>query len=163
MECCKIKLPTSVEVKVRQIADKMQFVQYLFETWHTANVKIDSSMLPLMLNVLPVTGTMEVSTQIKDYPNCMFAFMDKIELDSDGNESNDVVERCKAYAKEFIMRVNASGLFEPINGEVPYSVFYDRLDVNVAGVTIEVRLKEIKGLVMCPGKSIEKLLYGISE
>lgn len=151
----------SIEDKIRLVASEMKCVQYIFENWQTANVKLDSMALPAMLNVLPASGVMKFGQQqIKDYPNCLFAFMDKVDLDFDGEEANVVVERCKAYAQEFIMRVNKSGLFEPVYGEIPYSIFYDRLDVNVAGVTIEVQLKETKGLVLCPSKSIEEVIYG---
>lgn len=164
--CKKFTRPEGYETvaeKVRAIAKKMNGIGYLFENWHTANVRIDSKMLPVMLNVLPVTGTIRVDSQLRDYPNCLFAFMDKVELDANGDDANSVVERCKAYAEEFILRLNQSGMFEPISGEVRYSVFYDRLDVNVAGVTIEVTLRERSGIVLCPGKSVENTIYGITD
>jgi hypothetical protein len=151
----------SIEDKIRFVASKMKCVQYIFENWQTANVKLDSTALPAMLNVLPASGVMKFGQQqIKDYPNCLFAFMDKVDFDFEGEESDSVVERCKAYAQEFIMRINKSGLFEPVYGEIPYSIFYDKLDVNVAGITIEVQLKEVKGLVICPTKNIEEVIYG---
>ena len=151
----------TIEDKIKSVASKMKCVKYIFENWQTANVKLDSTELPVMLNVLPVSGIMKFSRQqIKDFPNCLFAFMDKVDLDFDGEEADSVVERCKAYAQEFLMRINESGLFESVNGEIPYSIFYDRLDVNVAGITIEVQLKEVKGLVLCPRKNIEEVIYG---
>lgn len=150
-----------VEGKIRSIAEKMKCINYMFDNWQTANVKLDSSKLPAILNVLPVSGKFDIGRQqMKDYPNLLIAFMDKVDLDFDGEDADNTVERCKAFAQEFILLVNKSGLFEPISGGVPYSVFYDRLDVNVAGITLELTLKEINGLVLCPNKTVEEIVYG---
>lgn len=150
-----------VEGKIKSVAQLMSCINYMFDNWQTANLKLDSNSLPAMLNVLPVSGNFNLSKQqIKDYPNLLIAFMDKVDLDFDGGEADNTIERCKAYAQEFILLVNKSGLFEPISGNIPYSVFYDKLDVNVAGITLELTLKEIHGLVLCPNKTVEEIVYG---
>ena len=64
-------------------------------------------------------------------------------------ENDEVIERCKGYAVQFIRELNRSGLFEWVSDEVPYSVFYDKLDVNVTGIVIELKLKEVQGAPMC--------------
>jgi hypothetical protein len=113
--------------------------------------------------VLPASGSLNVGLmQLKDYPNCMIAFMDKTKHDFSGEENDSVIEGCKSLAKEFILRVNRSGVFEPVQGDIQYSVFYDKLDVNVTGIVIQVPLKEIKGLVMCPTKTVKEIVYGTS-
>ena len=64
----------SIEDKIRLVASEMKCVQYIFENWQTANVKLDSTALPAMLNVLPASGVMKFGQQqIKDYPNSLFA------------------------------------------------------------------------------------------
>lgn len=152
----------TVEQKIKSIVEEMEGVTYIFDNWATANVKIDSSAMPAVLNVLPVSGRFNLGkTQLKDYQNCMFAFMDKTDFDFDGTENNEIIERCKNLAKEFILRLNESGMFEPLDDEMPYSIFYDKLDVNVTGITIEIQLKEIKGLLLCNWrKTLLKLLHG---
>lgn len=153
----------SVESKIRSVAEKMTCIRYMFDNWAMANVKLDSNSLPAMLNVLPVSGKLNVGKlQMKDYPNLLIAFMDKVDLDFNGDDADNVIERCKAYAQEFILMINQSKLFQQIDGDIPYSVFYDKLDVNVAGITLELTLKEVNGLVFCPGKSVEEIVYGDS-
>lgn len=146
---------TRVEQKVKYIAGLMG-ITYIFDNWQTANVRIESEKLPAMVNVLPVSGSFNLGkTQLRDYPNCMFAFIDKSELDFDGSENDKIVERCKGLAKEFILTCNRSGLFEPIEGDVRYSVMYDRLDVNVTGIVIELQLREVQGINICYNKPIK--------
>lgn len=79
----------------------------------------------------------------------MIAFADKAMFDFDGVENDAIIERCKEYAESFILELNKSGLFEWVSDEVPYSVFYDKLDVNVTGIVIELKLKEVQGVPMC--------------
>ena len=79
----------------------------------------------------------------------MIAFADKAKFDFDGVENDEVIERCKGYAVQFIRELNRSELFEWVSDEVPYSVFYDKLDVNVTGIVIELKLKEVQGAPMC--------------
>lgn len=152
---------TTVEEKIKSIVNEMQGVTYIFENWVTANVKFDNIAFPAVLNVLPVSGRFNIGkTQLKDFPNCSLAFLDKIDFDADGVEKGNVIEKCKSLSKEFILRLNDSGLFEQVDGDVTYSVVYDMLDVNVTGIVIETQLKEIKGLVLCPGKDIGELVHG---
>jgi len=151
----------TVERKIKSVIEKMQDVTYIFDNWQTANKKLDSASLPAVLNVLPVSGTFNLSrTMLKDFPNCMLAFMDKTSFDFDGTDNDVIIERCKDRAKEFILLLNESELFEPVSGDIPYSIFYDKLDVNVTGIVIELKLKETKGIVLCSGKPIKDIVYG---
>ena len=135
----------TVEEKVRMVAEDAG-IAYAFMDWATANVAIEQGQLPLMLYVQPASGTINVEDmQITDSPQCMLAVMDKCELDGDGKGNDNVIERCKAIAYKFIEHLNDSTLFAPIQGSVKYSVFYDRLDVNVCGVTFELTLRERQG------------------
>lgn len=154
----------TVEEKIKSVVDKMKGVTYIFENWQAANVRLDKESLPAVLNVLPVSGVFNLGmTQLKDYPNCMLAFMDKTRFDFDGTENDKIVEKCKNMAKEFVLNLNRSGLFKPVSGDIPYSVFYDKLDVNVTGIVIELRLEEVKGIVLCPTKSVEEMVYGSGD
>ena len=151
----------SVERKIASIAEKLEGVTYLFDNWVTANVRLDKMPLPAIINLLPASGKFVISrTQLRDCPNCMIAFVDKTAFDFDGVENDEVIERCKGYAVQFIRELNRSsemcirdrnrsGLFEWVSDEVPYSVFYDKLDVNVTGIVIELKLKEVQGVPMC--------------
>lgn len=152
----------TVEEKVRKIVEQMG-VTYLFENWQAANVRLDKMQLPAVMYVLPASGNLNVGLmQMKDFPNCMIAFMDKTKHDFSGEENDVVIERCKSLAREFILNVNRSGMFEPVQGDIQYSVFYDKLDVNVTGIVIQIPLKEIRGIVICPTKKVKEIVYGTS-
>ena len=139
----------TVEQKIKKIVDSMEGVSYLFDNWQTANIRLDKIKLPAVLNLLPVSGTFNLGRQqLRDCPNCMMAFMDKTKFDFDGTENDAVIEGCKNKAKEFILLLN-----------IPYSVFYDKLDVNVTGIVIQLKLEEIMGTVIC-NKSVKEIVYG---
>ena len=152
----KITPASSVERKIASVVETMGNLTYVFDNWHTANFRLDKESLPAVINVLPVSGVMNVTDRkLRDFPNCMLAFVDKADFDFDGKENDEILERCKNLAIEFILTANASGLFEPISGDVRYSVLYDKLDVNVTGVVIELQLRERQGITLCYGKPIK--------
>lgn len=152
----KITQASSVERKIASVIEKMGNLTYVFDNWHTANFRLDRESLPAVINVLPVSGVMNVTDRkLRDFPNCMLAFVDKADFDFDGKDNDEILERCKNLAMEFILTANASGLFEPISGDVRYSVLYDKLDVNVTGVVIELQLREKQGITLCYGKPIK--------
>lgn len=137
----------TVEQKVKSVAETMEGLTYVFENWTKADIRIERLPLPAMVNLLPVSGYFKLkNNQFKDQPNCMFAFFDKSERDSNGSEYDTVVDRCKALAMEFIVKLNNSGFFEPIEGEISYSVSLDKLSTSVSGIIVSVQLKELKGV-----------------
>lgn len=152
----KITPASSVERKIASVVETIGNLTYVFDNWHTANFRLDKESLPAVINVLPVSGVMNVTDRkLRDFPNCMLAFVDKADFDFDGRDNDEILERCKNLAIEFILTANASGLFEPISGDVRYSVLYDKLDVNVTGVVIELQLREKQGITLCYGKPIK--------
>lgn len=143
-------MKTSVERKIASIVERLDGVTYLFDNWATANVRLDKMPLPAVINLLPASGKFVLSrTQIHDAPNCMIAFADKTKFDFDGQENDAIIERCKGYAVQFIRELNKSNLFQWVDDEVSYSVFYDKLDVNVTGIVIELKLEEVQGVPIC--------------
>lgn len=152
---------TTVEQKIKSIVDKMDGLTYAFDNWQTANLRLDKLPFPAVVNVLPVSGRFNMGkNQLKDYPNMLIAFLDKTDFDFDGEDNDLIVEKCKNLAREFILRANESRLFEYIEGDIYYSVVYDKLDVNVTGVVIELTPKEINGIGLCYGKDIKEIIYG---
>lgn len=137
----------TVEQKVKSVAETIEGLTYVFENWTKADIRIERLPLPAMVNLLPVSGSFKLkNNQFKDQPNCMFAFFDKSERDSNGLEHGTVVDRCKSLAMEFIVRLNESGLFEPIEDEISYSVSLDKLSTYVSGIIVSLQLKEVKGV-----------------
>ena len=152
---------TTVEQKIKSVVDKMEGLTYVFDNWQTANLRLDKLPFPAVVNVLPVSGRFNMGkNQLRDYPNLLIAFLDKTDFDFDGEDNDLIVEKCKNLAREFILRANESRLFEYIEGDIYYSVVYDKLDVNVTGVVIELTPKEINGIGLCYGKDIKEIIYG---
>lgn len=138
----------TAESKIKEVISDIG-IPYIFENWATANIALDNSVFPVALNVLPVSGTYKLSnTRLLDCNNCMIAFLDKTDFDFDGEENGQIIERMKTLSKEFIKRINSCGYFK-YTDSVNYSVVYDKLDVNVTGIVIELKLEEINGFNLC--------------
>ena len=137
----------SVEKKIKSVAESMVGFTYVYEDWTRADLRLDRLPLPAIINLLPVSGAMSLKMdQFKDKPNCMFVFVDKVNKDADGKDNDAVFERMKSAAMTFIARMNDSGLFEPIEGDIPYSVILEKLSPIVTGISISVQVKEVKGV-----------------
>lgn len=152
---------TRVEEKIRKVVEFMGNLTYVFENMQGANLKLDSAPLPAFVNVMPLTGSIRITPlQVKNYPKCSFWFVDKVNLDADGEEVQDVVNRCMDYAYEFILTLNESQFFEPVEKmDVDYQVVTSDMDANVAGVVIELQLKERNGLILCHDKNPRDYFY----
>jgi hypothetical protein len=137
----------SVEKKIKSVAESMVGFTYVYEDWTRADLRLDRLPLPAIINLLPVSGAMSLKMdQFKDKPNCMFVFVDKVNKDADGKDNDAVFERMKSAAMVFIARMNDSGLFDPIEGDIPYSVILEKLSPIVTGISISVQVKEVKGV-----------------
>jgi hypothetical protein len=136
----------NTEQKIRQIVETIQGLSYEFNDWTRANIKLDTGALPTCLYLLPVSGQIiNKNGNFRDWPNAQIAFMDKTNFDFEGEENEPVIEQMKNYARQFILKINNSGIFAPLPENIPYKVVYDQLDVNLTGVVIEIQLKELKG------------------
>jgi len=135
-----------VDEKIKKIVESIEGLSYEFNDWTRANVELDNAPLPTCLYLLPVSGQLlNKNGNFRDQPNALIAFLDLAELDFDGEDNEPTVERMKEYAKAFIIAVDKSGMFQPLPEIIPYSVVYDKLDVNLTGVVIQVQLKELQG------------------
>lgn len=139
----------TADQKIAHICKDIDGLTYHYNDWSRANVDIEALQFPVLINLLPVDGQFVIKNgQIKDFPNCMFGFLDVADFDAQSAENETVVARMKEYAGEFIGRVNSSGLFEAIDGQIRYQVVYDKLDINVTGVMVPLTLKERTGICL---------------
>ena len=49
----------------------------------------------------------------------------------------------------FLREYNKGEYFAPIEGNIPYQVVYDKLDVNVTGIVVTLTLVELEGSEIC--------------
>ncbi len=152
------KALVTVEEKIRFIVDSMnEDVEYLFDNWAQANVHLDKIKQPTIVYVLPPSGSLTFSWRdVKDSPTSMLAFVCHTKFDFKGKENDGIIEAMKRLCIRFVRKFNESGLFEPIEGSLPYRVLYDHLDANVTGITIEPILKEVDGISLCHEPYIRK-------
>lgn len=142
---------TTVETKIGSIVKAMNAdATYLFMNWAQANEAIDDIDRPTIVYILPPSGKLTVTwARILDSPEAQIAFLSPTDFDFNGSENDNIIEQMKRLCIRFIKAFNASGLFEPIEGELPYQVLYDHLDHNVTGIVITPIVKEIDGVSLC--------------
>lgn len=137
----------SVENELEEIAkEKFGDMSYIFDDWNSADRGLEKVQLPAILNILPVSGAFKIKNgRMKDEPNCLIAFLDKVKKDADGDDNEEVYTRMKRKAMEFVKGMNESGKFEPIEGEIPYSVIHEQMSCVVTGVALTLTVKEVEG------------------
>lgn len=135
----------TIQQHIKSIAQQMG-IAYIYHNWTSVNQAVSTSQLPVMINVLPVSGSFSVGYELTESANCMIAFLDKAEYDFDAEQNDQVVERMKTLAKDFLLRLNKVEGIENLSlADVSYSVAYDKLDENLTGIILELRISESEG------------------
>lgn len=135
----------TIEEKVRAVcADALPDFAYIFADWFDASRIVSKSPLPAVVNILPVSGTMEVRNGRRhDVENGAVAFVDKVPKDATGEDNAKVYNRMKDAAFVFLRAINNSGYFEPVGEAVGFSVIYEQLTSIVTGVMLDIQLREL--------------------
>ena len=123
--------------------------RYIYDEWGRVNLHADK--LPIGVTVvvetLPTTG--EIDTRfapvVRTSRTAIFAFLKHCDLDFDGAEVGAIIDEMLDVAKAYVVRLDASGEFEPISGLLDYNVVLDFMDANMAGVRLTLELKELEG------------------
>jgi len=138
----------TIESKVREIVGEyFSGFSFVFEDWNTADTVLDKVELPAIIMVLPVSGVLQFGQhgRIKDAENTIVAFVDKVPKEADGRDNEVVYNEMKVAAREFVRRLNESGYFNYIQGDVPYNTIIEQLSSIVTGVALQLQLKELVG------------------
>lgn len=138
----------TIEDKVREIVGEyFSGFSFVFEDWNTADTKLDKVELPAIIMVLPVSGVLQFGQhgRIKDAENTIVAFVDKVPKEADGRDNEVVYNEMKVAARAFVRRLNESGYFNYIQGDVPYNTIIEQLSSIVTGVALQLQLKELIG------------------
>lgn len=136
----------TIQERIKRVAKKMG-IAYIYHNWTSANVMLESVKLPVMVNVLPVSGFFHLDGyQLKESANCLVAFLDKTDFDFDAEENDTIVEKMKQKAKRFLRELNDDGGFEEIDlTNVRYEVVYDKMDINLTGIILDLSLRKTEG------------------
>jgi hypothetical protein len=138
----------TIEDKVREIVGEyFSGFSFVFEDWNTADTKLDKVELPAIIMILPVSGVLQFGQhgRIKDAENTIVAFVDKVPKEADGRDNEVVYNEMKVAARAFVRRLNESGYFNYIQGDVPYNTIIEQLSSIVTGVALQLQLKELVG------------------
>lgn len=138
----------TIEDKVREIVGEyFSGFSFVFEDWNTADTKLDKVELPAIIMVLPVSGVLQFGQhgRIKDAENTIVAFVDKVPKEADGRDNEVVYNEMKVAARAFVRRLNESGYFNYIQGDIPYNTIIEQLSSIVTGVALQLQLKELVG------------------
>jgi hypothetical protein len=137
----------NVKDKVKSIVEKIEGLSFEYNDWTRANVTENKRSYPTCLYLLPVSGSLVLHNGIfRDAPNALIAFIDLDELDFEGEQNDKIMEQMKDFARQFIVGVDKSGLFKPIGENFRYTSIWDKLDDNVTGIVLEIRLEELQGV-----------------
>ena len=136
----------SIDEKIREVASRaLPSWTYVFDDWYGADKSITKVDLPVVLNILPVAGTLaERNGMIRNAQSCATAFLDKVRRDGTGGDQSEVYNRMLRAAEAFIHELNASGYFQPVEN-VQYYVIYEQTATIVTGVYLDITLTELVG------------------
>lgn len=123
--------------------------KYIYDEWGRVNLHADKLKIGdvVVVETLPTNGQIDTTFApvVKTSRSSIFAFLKHCDLDFDGVEVGGIIDEMLDIAKHYILMLDATGLYEPLNGIVDYNSVIDFLDANMAGVRVTLELKEIAG------------------
>ena len=144
-------MTTEFELKIKTIVESMSTSKfsYVFASKNEANFLLEKTDMPCIINVLPVSGTLDVrATSINDTPNCLIAFFDKLpEVNATIDDIKEINTRMMLGVQEFIAKVNSSGLFDTVTNVNYQNV--EEYDIACYGYVLDIKLKETSGTSIC--------------
>lgn len=132
----------------QQIALELGAV-YMYDTWERINLRADKLKIGDVLvgELLPTGGMIDTSFApvVREQRNTSIVFMTHCDLDFEGVSVGLIIDDMLALAKRYLVRLDASLVFEPVGNDVEWQVLIDRLDANMAGVALSLTLKDNQG------------------
>lgn len=132
----------------QQIALELGAV-YMYDTLERINLRADKLKIGDVLvgELLPTGGMIDTSFApvVREQRNTSIVFMTHCDLDFEGASVGLIIDDMLALAKRYLVRLDASLVFEPVGNDVEWQVLIDRLDANMAGVALSLTLKDNQG------------------
>lgn len=131
-----------------QVAKDMK-LKYLYDEWGRINLHADKLKIGdvVIVETLPTNGQIDTRfvPVVRTSRTAIFAFLKHCNLDFKGVVVGPIIDEMLNLAKEYIVRLDKTGAYEPINGLMDYNCVIDFLDANMAGVRVTLELKELTG------------------
>lgn len=123
--------------------------KYLYDEWGRINLHADKLKIGdvVVVETLPTNGQIDTrfAPVVRTSRTAIFAFLKHCDLDFKGAEMGEIIEEMLDLAKRYIVRLDATRAYEPIEGLMDYNAVIDFLDANMAGVRVTLTLKELEG------------------
>lgn len=123
--------------------------KYLYDEWGRINLHADKLKIGdvVVVETLPTNGQIDTRfvPVVKTSRTAIFAFLKHCDLDFKGTEVGAIIDEMLNLAKRYIVRLDATRMYEPIEGLMDYNAVIDFLDANMAGVRVTLTLKELEG------------------
>ena len=130
-----------MEDKIREIVEAMGFSFSIGDIYHLNQWLQQPEQLPAVLYVMPINGGGEitVSGMLKKNIEPLLFFLDHEGIDSEGEDTNTIIERMRSAVEEFVVRVNDTRYFEPITAWSCHDVIRD-MAIQCSGVSVSLNL-----------------------
>lgn len=129
---------------IETIATQALNCAYIYDDWGRINLRADSVPIgtDIVCQVLPPTGTIQTkfAPQARVTKEVMFVFLRHINLDFNGDDAGEAIDAMAEKAKEFVLRLDAANIYEPLSDEITWNAVLDFMDANMAGVRLTVEL-----------------------
>lgn len=123
--------------------------KYLYDEWGRINLHADKLDIGdvVVVETLPTNGQIDTrfAPVVRTSRTAIFAFLKHCDLDFKGVEVGAIIDEMLDLAKRYIVRLDATRAYEPIEGLMDYNSVIDFLDANMAGVRVTLTLKELEG------------------
>lgn len=124
--------------------------KYLYDEWGRINLHADKLDIGdvVVVETLPTNGQIDTRfvPVVRTSRTAIFAFLKHCDLDFKGTEVGAIIDEMLDLAKRYIVRLDATRAYEPIEGLMDYNSVIDFLDANMAGVRVTLTLKELEGV-----------------
>ena len=120
---------------------------YIYDEWGRVNLHADRIPMnaSVVVETLPTNGTInkQFAPAVNTSRVAIFAFLKHCDLDFDGVEVGGIIDEMLEVAKEYVMRLDQSGAFQPIADRIDFNSVIDFLDANMAGVRVTLELVDL--------------------
>ena len=126
--------------------------KYLYDEWGRINLHADKLKIGdvVVVETLPTNGQIDTrfAPVVRTSRTAIFAFLKHCDLDFKGAEVGAIIDEMLDLAKRYIVRLDATRAYDPIEGLMDYNAVIDFLDANMAGVRVTLTLKELEGVCL---------------
>ncbi len=132
--------------KIKEIIEAMGFTFFEGDIYNVNQSLKKFKQFPAVLYISPISGGGEITMagMVKKRIEPLLMFVDHDELDPDGEETNEVIERMRDAVQEFILALNSLREFEPITSWSCPDIIKD-LNYHCSGVSLQLTITESRG------------------